>query len=146
MNWRIVTVGKPTFPWAKEALDLYLSRIRRYVKIEYLTVKEGPSETVDSQIHQLSADSLQVLLDERGKMFRSLQLASWVEAQELSGTKRVTLILGGANGHSPALKAQVRESWSLSTMTLQHDMALVVLTEQVYRAYSILRKEPYHRE
>jgi 23S rRNA (pseudouridine1915-N3)-methyltransferase len=93
-----------------------------------------------------TAGSLRVLLDERGKHQRSLELAGWIKARELEGCKHVSLLIGGANGHSAELREAVRERWTLSAMTLQHELALVVLLEQIYRAYSILRGEPYHRE
>ena len=64
----------------------------------------------------------------------------------MDGCKKVAILIGGANGHSPELKEMVKESWSLSHMTLQHELALLVLVEQIYRAYSILRGDPYHRE
>jgi len=90
--------------------------------------------------------SLCVALDERGKQMRSMGFSHWIKTQELSGTKRVAIMIGGANGLSEKLRKSVQECWSLSAFTLQHELALVVLLEQIYRAHTILRGEPYHRE
>lgn len=146
MNWIIITVGKPALPWARDALADYCARLKKTQQIEYLHLKEGPPDLITKRMLEASENSLRVLLDERGRSFRSTELARWIQHQELHGCKRVSLLIGGANGHSEQLKATVKESWTLSPMTLQHEIALIVLMEQIYRAYSILRGEPYHRE
>ncbi len=146
MNWSIVTVGKPALPWARDALADYTSRLRKSQHIELIHLKDGPPDVITKRMLEASQDSLRILLDERGRQHRSTELAKWIQHQELHGCKRVSLLIGGANGHSEQLKAGIKESWSLSAMTLQHEIALIVLVEQIYRAYSILRGEPYHRE
>ena len=146
MHWKIITVGKLTFPWAKEALTDYLGRLQRMTRVEHVIIKDGPREEVEAQLLQASKDSLRIMLDERGKARRSLDLAGWIEQQDISGRKRASLIIGGANGHSEAFRKKADECWTLSSFTLQHEIALVVLAEQLYRAYTILKKEPYHRE
>lgn len=146
MHWRIITVGKPALPWARQGLEDYLHRLRRVAKVEHIVIKEGPRDQVEFQLLQASAESLRIVLDERGKAYRSLDLARWIEQKDLHGTKRASLVIGGADGHSAAFRAQADECWTLSSFTLQHEIALVVLAEQIYRAYTILRNEPYHRE
>jgi len=146
MHWRIITVGKPALPWARAGLEDYLGRLRRVARVEHVVVKEGPRDQVEAQLLQASADSLRIVLDERGKARRSLELARWIEQHDLHGTKRASLIIGGADGHSPALRERADDCWTLSSFTLQHEIALVILAEQLYRAYSILRGDPYHRE
>jgi 23S rRNA (pseudouridine1915-N3)-methyltransferase len=146
MLWRIITVGKPSLSWAREGFADYLGRLQRMTKVEHVVVKEGPRAQVEQRLLLHSEKSLRILLDERGQALRSLALAGWVQQQELHGVKQVSLIIGGADGHSPAFRAQAQALWTLSSFTLQHEVALVVLAEQLYRAYSILRGEPYHRE
>ncbi len=146
MHWRIITVGKPALTWAKAGFEDYMHRLRRAAKVEHVVVKEGPRDQVESQLLQASADSLRVILDERGKALRSLELARWIEQKDLHGTKRASLIIGDADGHSESLRKEADECWTLSAFTLQHEIALVVVAEQLYRAYAILRNEPYHRE
>lgn len=146
MQWRIITVGKPALPWARAGLEDYLGRLKRAARVEHMVIKEGPRDQVESQLLQASEDSLRIVLDERGKARRSLELAGWIQEHDVRGTKRASLIIGGADGHSERLRKAADECWTLSSLTLQHEIALVVLMEQIYRAYSILRKEPYHRE
>jgi 23S rRNA (pseudouridine1915-N3)-methyltransferase len=114
--------------------------------VDCVYIRDGSPEDVTKRMLTASEGSLRVLLHERGKQYRSKELAQWVGARQLEGCKRVSVLIGGANGHSPALKEGVKESWALSAMTLQHELALLVLMEQLYRAYSILRGDPYHRE
>lgn len=146
MQWKIVTVGKPALRWARDGLDDYLHRMTRTHAVECIHIKDGPPDAISKKMLELSADSHRVLLDERGRQWRSREMAQWIGHQELHGCKRVTILVGGSAGHPDELKALVKDSWSLSTMTLQHELALVVLVEQIYRAYSILRGDPYHRE
>jgi 23S rRNA (pseudouridine1915-N3)-methyltransferase len=146
MQWKLITVGKPALPWAKAALEDYLYRLKRVTRIEYVVIKEGPRDQVETQLLSASEESLRIILDERGKSRRSLELARWIEQHDLRGTKRASLIIGGADGHSEKFREQADECWTLSSYTLQHEIALVVLAEQIYRAYTIMRKEPYHRE
>lgn len=146
MHWRIITVGKPGHSWVHEAVQMYWKRLNRHGKFEHVMVKEAPRPQVEAQITQLCADALRVVLDERGKQLRSVEMARWIQNEEVSARKRVCLIIGGADGHSETFRDAAHVRWSLSTLTMQHDIALIVLAEQLYRAYSILRGEPYHRE
>lgn len=146
MQWKIITVGKPSLPWVRTALEDYLGRLKRAARIEHVVVKEGPRDQVETQLLNASDDSLRIILDERGKARRSLELAHWIEEHDIRGSRRASLIIGGAEGHSERLRQAANECWALSSFTLQHEIALIVLIEQIYRAYSIIRKEPYHRE
>ena len=146
MRWRIIATGKPVLGWAKQGVDDYLSRLQKTGSVECVFVRDGTPEEVTKRMLTASDGCLRVLLDERGKQHRSKGLAQWIEARQMEGCKRVAILIGGANGHSAALKETVKESWALSAMTLQHELALLVLMEQLYRAHSILRGDPYHRE
>ena len=146
MHWRIITIGKPALPWARLGLEDYLGRLKRAVKVEHVIIKEGPRESVENQLLAASENSLRIVLDERGKARRSLDLSRWIQEHDLRGTKRVSVLIGGADGHSEKVRKAADECWTLSSFTLQHEIALVVLAEQIYRAYSIIRGEPYHRE
>ncbi|MBE2285222.1 MAG: 23S rRNA (pseudouridine(1915)-N(3))-methyltransferase RlmH [Prosthecobacter sp.] len=146
MQWRIISVGKPGHDWVKGALVLYSKRLQHYARLEHVMIKEGPRDRVEQQISNACEDGLCVVLDERGRQLRSVDMARWIENEEITGRKRVCLVIGGADGHSPEFRAKAAVSWSLSNLTLQHDIALIVLMEQVYRAYTIMRGEPYHRE
>jgi len=146
MRWTIIATGKPAIGWARQGIDDYLSRLQKTGAVECLYIRDGTPAEVTKRMLAASEGALRVLLDERGKQRRSLEFAQWIDARQMDGCKKVAVLIGGANGHSPELKEMVKESWSLSHMTLQHEVALLVLVEQIYRAYSILRGDPYHRE
>ena len=86
MQWKLITVGKPSLPWARSALEDYLGRLKRVARIEHIVVKEGPSDQVEAQLLNASEDSLRIILDERGKARRSMELARWIEDHDIRGT------------------------------------------------------------
>lgn len=145
MKWQIVSVGKPALVWAKAGVEDYCRRLTRMAQVEMVTLRDGTMEQVAERTKEAARGTWRIVLDERGRHLTSMELAKWVEKQELTGRKRVSLLIGGADGHSPEVKAEADETWCLSAMTLQHELALVLLLEQIYRAYSILRGDPYHR-
>lgn len=146
MKWNLITVGKPALSWAKSATEDYTKRLRKMATVELTTIREGGSAQNGVRSLEASKDSYRIVLDERGRQLSSMEFARWIEKQELNGRKRVSFLIGGADGHSPEVREAADELWALSTMTLQHEMALVVLLEQIYRGYSIMRGTPYHRE
>jgi len=146
MHWRVITVGKPALPWARLGAEDYLKRLQRTGRHEWIVVKEGPPEVVTAKMLAAAEGCLKVVLDERGMSWRSLELAQWMDAKQQEGVKRAALLIGGADGHTQALRDAADLCWSLSKLTLQHELALTVALEQLYRAGSILRGEPYHRE
>jgi 23S rRNA (pseudouridine1915-N3)-methyltransferase len=86
-------------------------------------------------------------LDERGQQVSSRALASRVSTWEQSGSiKGIAILIGGASGHTEALREHADWLWSLSSLTLQHEMALLLVLEQMYRAYTIKAGTPYHRD
>jgi 23S rRNA (pseudouridine1915-N3)-methyltransferase len=146
MKWQVVCVGKPALSWAKAGLADYSQRLLRVAKVEMLTLKEGaPPQATAQRMLEASEGSRRIVLDERGKGITSTAFAKWIEARQNDGTKRVSVLIGGANGHGEEVRAAPDEVWNLSAMTLQHELALVFM-EQLYRAYSIVRGDPYHRE
>lgn len=146
MNWRVVAVGKPALSWAHNGVLDYLNRINKTGKIEMIYLRNESRERTEKAMLAAADKCLCIALDERGKQMRSTGLAGWIKDRELSGNKRVCILIGGSDGLSDKLRSLVHENWSLSSFTLQHELALVVLLEQIYRAYSILRGDPYHRE
>lgn len=146
MNWTIVTIGKPALAWAKDGVADYTARISKVVNLKLTVLKENGQQRNGLAMLAASEKSLRIVLDERGRQLRSVDFAQWIKAKELGGTKQVSLLIGGADGHSNEVREASDECWSLSSFTLQHELALVVLLEQIYRAYSILRGTPYHRE
>lgn len=146
MKWRVIVVGKPALSWAKEGAADYLKRLSRNVEVEIVPVREGAADRVASAMLAAGAKTLRIALDEKGKAMRSLALAEWIKAREVGGMRQVSLFIGGADGLHQTVRDSADECWSLSSFTLQHELALVVVLEQIYRAYSINRGAPYHRE
>ncbi len=145
MKWTILSVGKPALPWAREAVSDYLKRVSRWATVENKVIRDGDAASVTQRMLEASEGSWRVVLDERGKSHTSAALAKWIETQDLAGRKRVSVLIGGANGHEAALRDAADDVWCLSALTLQHEFALVLFTEQLYRCYSMLRGSPYHR-
>ena len=145
MNHRILAFGKPALGYAKEGIALYEKRLKPYAptKIEYLRDCPEPKRT--ARHLDASKGTLRIVLDERGESPTSAQFAKRLEKWQLDAHREVTYLIGAADGHTEALRAEADMIWALSPLTLQHELALVVLLEQLYRAHTILRGEPYHR-
>jgi 23S rRNA (pseudouridine1915-N3)-methyltransferase len=94
---------------------------------------------------QLTAQDTVILLDERGKQYRSLDFAKWIEKQQLTA-RRLVFVIGGPYGFSPAIYDRANGKISLSTMTFSHQLVRTIFTEQLYRACTIIKGEPYHHE
>lgn len=134
----LVAIGKLKEPWARVACDDYMGRIRPYAKIEHLEVKD------EGSLHKHLKGQTWIL-DEQGKMLSSVQLASQLEDLQQFGEGTLTLILGGPDGLSADMKKKSQFLWSLSSLTFPYQMARLIVLEQVYRAFRILKGEPYHR-
>jgi 23S rRNA (pseudouridine1915-N3)-methyltransferase len=100
----------------------------------------------EKSLLEASSGCVRLVLDERGRSLRSLELAAQIQNWETSSVRHVALLVGGGDGLTESIRQQADLVWSLSCGTLQHELALLVACEQIYRAYSILRKHPYHRE
>jgi 23S rRNA (pseudouridine1915-N3)-methyltransferase len=132
--------------WARGAVADYLRRLTRYSKatIEYL--KEGGSVANSKRLLEASAGCRRVAMDERGKLHSTERARqAWGRWEGDASVKAVAFLIGGADGHTDELRAMADEVWALSPLTLQHELALVVLLEQLYRIQTIKRGEPYHR-
>lgn len=146
MNWRIFAAGKPALTYAKSGIEEYLKRLKRGCKVELFYLKAGDSQSVSSNLLDRSKDTLRIALDERGQAWSTEDLVERINTWEMNpGIKTISLLIGASDGHTKDLRSQADEVWSLSPLTLQHELALVVLLEQLYRAYTIKRGEPYHR-
>jgi len=150
---RVVAVGRDRSGLFAPAADEYAKRLARYAKFELVEVAEAKrhagtprakDEEGETLLARIGPAERVVLLDERGKEATSVELA-----QRLAGWMRrgqdVTFVIGGSDGHSEPIRARAQETLSLSRMTLAHRLARVVLLEQLYRAFTIVKGEPYHK-
>lgn len=146
MKWQILAIGKPSLAYAKHGVEEYQKRLGRYTSLELQTDwKDGGSRKNSEALLTASEGSIRIVLDERGEPWTTSVFVSRVEAWQMSGVKRVSVLIGGADGHSPALREAADYVVALSGFTLQHELALVVLLEQIYRVHTVIRGEPYHR-
>jgi 23S rRNA (pseudouridine1915-N3)-methyltransferase len=145
VTWKMIAVGKPKLRFAAEGIQEYLLRIRRFAPCETLFLASAKPEHLTARILEASGRSFRIVLDERGEQSSSEELAELLSEQQLRATQRISLIVGGAEGHSDQIRLKADWLWALSRLTLQHELALMIALEQVYRAYSILSGAPYHR-
>lgn len=156
MKLRIVVVGRDKNDPLIEAGRDYLERLQHYYPTELVEVKEEPARTKADleRVKELEAERLlaaakksavSVVLDERGAQLRSEELASHLRRWAEEGRGEVAFFVGGPNGVAESLRRKASLVLALSKMTLPHRLARVVLVEQLYRAATILRGEPYHK-
>ena len=157
MKISLLTVGKTDVKWVREGLDLYVSRLSHYVpftleeipelkNVSALSrdqIKEKEGELVLKRIKD--ADEL-VLLDERGRELRSVELASWLQDRLARGGRDLVFVIGGAYGFSDKVYDRADGKLSLSRLTFSHQMGRTIFAEQLYRAFTIIKGEPYHHE
>ena len=142
MKIRLLSVGKDKGPTAELAQE-YAERIRRGAELELLELRaEGPLREAESLLGKVRGDLWAV--DERGTALSSMQLAERVRKLRDSA-QSLTLCIGGDEGLAPAVRESARFVWSLSPLTLPHRLARVIVLEQLYRAFEILRGAPYHK-
>lgn len=128
----------------------YLKLASKFAEPEFIAFRASPAEQDKAflKLFQASRASHRKLtvLDERGKGYRSREFSSYIQKLTDSGTQEWWIACGGANGYGPEVHSIANDSWSLSPLTLPHELALVVATEQVFRAFSILNRHPYHND
>ncbi len=146
MKFRIICAGKPSLNYAKEGIQEYMKRLKRYGHYDLQFVKAGSSEEVSARLLAASESSLRIAMDERGVLLSTSkmqnQLTTWEDRGDL---KSISFLIGAADGHTESLRQQCDAVWGLSSLTLMHELALLVLSEQLYRCATIKRGEPYHR-
>ena len=151
---RIIWIGKTRSYFAQEGIDLYLKKLSNYTKVEIEEVR--PTKYISGKVDQwrhretekildyLNPSELNIFLDEKGKRRTSIHLAGWFEKQMQFGWSRVNFIIGGAYGFEKSLIPSNANYLSLSDMTFTHQMVRLFLLEQLYRIFTIIRREPYH--
>lgn len=157
MEVELIVVGKTTIKFVKDGIAEYLNRLKHYIPYRITELADAKNTKNLSEERQKQSEgekilsSIQtsdfvVLLDERGREYSSMEFASFMEKQMVAGRKRVLFVVGGPYGFSEAVYARADSKLSLSRMTFNHEMVRLFFTEQLYRAMTILRGEPYHHE
>ncbi len=140
MKIRLLLLGKTRRPELCALLDEYVQRIARSCPIEVTEVREA-----SAAVKKLDADraATAVLLDAAGKSHDSESFAKWLGEQRDRGTREIIFVCGDADGFPSELRERVKQKVSLSAMTFSHELARVMLAEQLYRAFAILSGSPY---
>lgn len=148
----ILAVGKVKEEYLREGIAEYEKRLRPYVRLKII---ELPDEALRQNIEkakeiegekilkEVKDGTYMVVLDPKGKQLSSEEFGEWFGAREMSG-QEVVLVIGGASGLADKVKNRADEALSFSRLTFPHQLFRLILMEQVYRAYKILRREPYH--
>lgn len=145
MKFLVVSAGKPALPYAKNGVQFYLERIRPFSKLEMVTVKDGSSPDVSARLLDASKGCLRIALDERGDLWSTAQFTAIVKKWQLHSVKKVAFLIGASDGHTEELRQFCDYTMAMAKFTLQHELALVVLLEQIYRIHTIIAGAPYHR-
>ena len=156
MKTILILVGKTQSKIFKVGIDDYISSIEHYMPFSITTIpelKNTKSLSEDQQkqkegeliLKEIQPSDTVVLLDEHGAEFRSVEYANWLK-QKQNTARRLVFIIGGPYGFSPDVYARANEKISLSRMTFSHQMVRLIFTEQLYRACTIIKGEPYHHE
>ncbi len=157
MDILLITVGKTTTGYIQTGIDEYCKRLKRYVpfSIKSLPDIKNSRKLTESQqkieegkliLGEVSVSDYVVLLDERGEMLTSRGFSDYLQKGMLGGKKRMVFVVGGPYGFSQEVYDRANSKLSFSKMTFSHEMIRLFFTEQVYRAMTILRGEPYHHD
>ena len=157
MKTILLAVGRTVENYYISAINEYVARTKHYIPFDVeiipglkntknLTTEQQKEKEADLILKSLQPGDTVVLLDEHGREFRSVDFATWMERKLSTTGKRLVFIIGGPYGFSPRIYQVAQEKISLSKMTFSHQMIRMIFVEQVYRAMTILRGEPYHHE
>lgn len=153
MRLRLIWVGKTKNEHARALVDDYVGRLSRFCRTEVTELREGSGASdrgiLEEEARRIAAaftpGALTVLLDVEGRQFSSHELAARLEGWLNVGVKEIAFVVGGHLGVTEEIKSRADVRWSLSRLTLTHEMARVVAAEQLYRAFTIVRGLPYQK-
>lgn len=157
MKIELLVIGKTAERYLKEGVSLYIERLTNYCSFTYkeisapklsrsLSIEQVKKAESELLLKEISPKDRVVLLDERGDSLTSLQFASLLQKEAVASTPNLLFIVGGAYGFDPTLYKRANQLLSLSTMTLSHQMVRLFFVEQLYRAFTIIKGEPYHHK
>ncbi|MGI4729561.1 MAG: 23S rRNA (pseudouridine(1915)-N(3))-methyltransferase RlmH [Janthinobacterium lividum] len=157
MKITLISVGKTEEKYLLQGIEIYLKRLKHYIKLEILELPELKNTKGLSQDQQKAKEAemiskkiittdFVVLLDERGQELSSLQFADLLHKRMLASTQNLVFVIGGPYGFDQTIYQRANEKLSLSKLTFSHQMVRLFFVEQVYRAFTILKGEPYHHE
>ena len=157
MNITILMIGNTSEAFVKNGYEIFLSRLKHYVKVKEIIIpdlkdrKHLNSEQIKEKeavliLEKIASANFTVLLDEHGKEFSSVEFAGFLQKTMNAGTREMFFVIGGAFGVAESVKQKADLTVSLSRMTFTHQLIRLLFAEQLYRAMTILKNEPYHNE
>ena len=154
MKIHVICIGKTNAPYLKEGIGIYMQRLVHYCKIEWAEIKDvGVSDPALLKLREgeqilklIKPEDHVILLDERGTSFTSRKFAEFLQKKMNGGTKTLVLIIGGAFGFSDSVYDRAQGKIAFSEMTFSHEMIRLLLVEQLYRGFTILKGESYHHD
>ena len=157
MKITLLTMGRTDVAWVRTGLELYVSRLKHYIPFTMVELPELKNVSALSRdqikvregellLAQVRPSDEVILLDEHGKEYRSLDFARYIEDRMSRGGRDMVFVIGGAYGFSDAVYSRADGKMSLSKMTFSHQMVRTIFAEQLYRAFTIIKGEPYHHE
>ena len=156
MKIELWAIGKTNEKYLEAGIAIFEKRLGHYLPFSMVILPDVKTKFKDSTVMKaeegkallarLAPDDFLVLLDENGKEFSSVALATWLEKRLAGHGKKMVFLIGGAFGFSPDVYARANEQLSLSKLTFSHQMVRLFFVEQLYRAMTIIRNEPYHNE
>lgn len=157
MKITLLTTGKTDKEWVKRGMEIYASRLKHYTTFQIVEIPELKNVSSLSReqikikegeliLKNIKADNEVILLDEHGKEYSSVEWARVMEEKISRGCKDIIFVIGGAYGFSSEVYKRSNGAISLSRMTFSHQMVRAIFVEQLYRAFTIMRGEPYHHE
>ena len=157
MKITLLTVGKTDKDWVKQGIDIYASRMKHYFPFSIVEIPELKNASSLSQeqiktkegeliLKNIKPNDDVILLDERGREFSSMEFAKVLQDKISYTGKDIVFVIGGAYGFAEVIKQRSNSKISLSRMTFSHQMVRAIFVEQLYRAFTIMKGEPYHHE
>jgi len=157
MNITLLMIGNTSEAFVQDGYEVFMKRLKHYIKVKEVIIPDikdkkhlNAEQIKDKEailiLEKLASSNYSVLLDERGKEFSSVEFAGFMQKSMNAGIKELTFIIGGAYGVSESVKQKADLTVSLSRMTFTHQFIRLIFSEQIYRAMTILKNEPYHNE
>ena len=157
MKIKLIVLGKTDASYIQEGIDLYINRLKHYIRFDLEVIQDiknrkNKSESQQKQeegellLKKIEATDWLVLLDERGKPKTSVEFSELIDQKMLQSTKVLVFVIGGPYGFSDAVYNRSNQKLAMSKMTFSHQMVRLFFVEQLYRAFTILKNEPYHHQ
>jgi len=157
MKITFLTVGKTEDTYLRDGIDKYVKRLKHYAKVELidlpelkntkaLTADQQKSKEAEMILKKITSTDYAILLDENGTEYTSQQFANYLEKKGINSTSSLIFVVGGPYGFDSSVYQRANDKLSLSRMTFSHQMIRLFFVEQLYRAFTIIKGEPYHHQ